>query len=94
MIYYLLQNNVINKFKEHNANCKSDIAQVEIEKEIATCKCKLATTDSHKSVPEVYNAAVTSIMDMGYDKVGKVPTYTSIKSSLYNAQTITWRVGI
>lgn len=67
----------------HSNNCNPNFAKNDIDLKIYQCKEKVAK-HPEESIPTIYKQTLVDIKDSGVDLICKIPSFTSVKSTLYN----------
>lgn len=81
MIIIILQQNTA-VIKETKHKCTPDIAKNEVDIKLDNLK-KSVVNSNFEPVPTMFNETIASINDTGIPLLTKVPTFKSVKSSLY-----------
>ena len=77
-------NNQFKKKTKHSI-CRSNVAMNEIKLELFHCKQQAASAEG-KPIPTLYNESLLKVKDRGTDLIEDFPTFSKIKTSLYNAR--------
>lgn len=70
--------------KTSDHTCEPNIAKNEVEMCIA--KTKKRAREEHTAIPQIYRQEMISVKDRGLDFVTQIPSFVSVKHSLYNAR--------
>lgn len=73
------RNGEILKFVEHT--CKPDLAKCEVKKHVAIARKR--AKEEVLPIAQIYKEEVGQLVNRGYEFITDIPTYSSVKSSLY-----------